>query len=276
MMKFALLTKPAAAFASIAFCCAFLLTASVNAQDIVKASIKSKALGQERAFGVLLPKNYDAKSKKEYPVIYILDSFKSISTAFGALAEKGTGPEAILVGILSVNETRDVDLLPPYMRSDLEKANSPMGKGDKFLEFIETELMPHVKKNYKTSGVNALSGHSRGGVFVLYSMLANPGLFQARFAFSPAVWREDDLIVGKTKDFLASTKQKKSFFYMSMGDAENEKMKNSFNRLTDVAAKDSKKITWHSEYTKTANHQTNVGLSITQAIEKWAEYLKKK
>lgn len=260
------------AFLSIAICFAFLLTAPVNAQDIIKANITSRVLGQERPIGIVLPKGYDAKSKTGYPVVYILDSFKPISTAFA----KSSGPEVILVGIVSINETREADLLPPYMRSDIEKASSPMGKGDKFLEFIETELMLYVNKNYATSGVNALTGHSRGGVFVLYSVLAKPGLFQARFAFSPALWREDDIIVGKTKEFLASADKNKSLFYMSMGDAEVDKMKNSFNRLTEAVSKDEKKITWHSEYTKTANHQTNVELSISRAIEKWKEYLKNK
>jgi predicted alpha/beta superfamily hydrolase len=274
-MKPTTIIRAAFTFAILVFC-AFLTAIPGNAQKIIKASIKSEILGQERIFGIHLPKNYDAGAKKKYPVIYALDGFKQLALKFDALSEDGRVPETIVVGIADMgDENRQKDSLPPYMKSDLEKENSPMGRGDKFLKFIETELMPYMEKNYKVSGVNAISGHSRGGVLVIYSLLANPGLFQARFAFSPAVWREDNLLVVKTKEFLASPNKKKSFFYMTMGTAEVDKMKGAFDALTETFTKNPpKKIVWHSEYTKDATHQTNVELSISKALEKWAEYLK--
>lgn len=254
------------------------LVISGFSQELVKVSIKSEALEQERLFGVRLPKNYDAKSEKKYPVIYILDNFNQIATKFEALSEKGNIPEAILVGIHNMGaENRDRDLLPPYMKSNLEIENSPMGKGDKFLQFFETELIPYMKKNYHVSGVSALTGHSRGGAFVIYSLLAKPELFQARFAFSPAVWREDNLLVKKTQDSFTLPNKTESFLYMSLGDAENEKMKAGYVALTDVLTKQKpEKIVWLSEYTKDATHQTNVELSVSNSLEKWGEYLNKK
>lgn len=252
------------------------ISVSANAQKMQRASVKSQVLNQEREFAILLPQNYDAKSKKKYPVLYMLDSAETISAKFNSLSASKSVPETILVGIRPVKETRDVDLLPPYMKSDLETENSSMGRADKFLKFIETELMPYIAKNYNISGVNALSGHSRSGVLVIYSLLENPGLFQARFAFSPAVWREDNLIAVKTKEFSASANKKKSFLYMSLGKDESDRMKSGFEALSDVFAKNPiKNMVLYSEYTKDANHQTNVELSLSTALEKWGEYLKK-
>lgn len=253
------------------------ISTSANAQKMERASVKSRILNQEREFAILLPQNYDAKSKKKYAVLYMLDSAEIIAAKFKSLSPNNLASETILVGIRPVKETRDIDLLPPYMKSDLESENSSMGRADKFLEFMETELMPYMKKNYKVSGINAVSGHSRGGVFTIYSLLAKPDLFQARFAFSPAVWREDNLLVAKTKEFIASAKIKKSFLYQSLGSNENDKMKSGFAALTDVFAKNPiRSMVLHSDYTKDADHQSNVELSISAAMEKWGDYLKKK
>lgn len=257
------------------FCC-FLTPVPGNAQKIQYSRVKSVHLNQEREFAILLPPNYEAKSEKKYPVFYMLDSPDTIAANFNSLMASKLVPETILVGIRPVKETRDIDLLPPYMKSDLEIENSPMGRGDKFLNFMETELIPFMEKNYNVSSLKAISGHSRSGILVIYSLLAKPDLFQARFAFSPAVWREENLIAVKTREFLNSANEKKSFLYMSLGKIENDKMKSGFEALTDVLTKNPPKhIVWYSEFTNDANHQTNVELSISTALKKWGEFLKK-
>ena len=255
--------------------CCSLTCVLVNTPKAVKSKIDSKVLGQEREFTIFLPKNYDANSVKTYPVVYMLDWSETIVDKFASVSENGHVPETILVGIRIIGETRDMDLLPPYMKSDLEKDNSPMGRGDKFLKFMKTELMPYINANYKVSGVNAFSGHSRGGVLVIYSLLASPDMFQARFAFSPAVWREDKLLVGATSKFLASKSETKSFFYTSLGEDEDDIMKEGFNALTDALRKSPhQNLIWYSEYTKDANHGTNLEFSISRGLEKWGEYVK--
>lgn len=263
-----------------AFFSSFLFLTPAAADEVIRAKVKSEVLGQEREILVHLPKKYDSKSKKKYSVMYALDG-GSLSNPLAARIEEisanGKFPEMIVVGIPNMTaENRQRDLLPPYMKSDLEIEDSPLGRGDKFLSFIETELMPYVKNNYKTSGLNAISGHSRSAVLVIYSLLAKPDLFQARFAFSPAVWREDNLLVGRTKDYLASAKKTKSFLYMSLGDQENDKMKGGFQALADVLKTNaSKKTIWHADYIKDSNHQENAKLSIPTGLEKWGAHLKK-
>ena len=269
------------ASAIFAVFCFSLTETTIYAADVVKVKIKSEVLGQEREIIIHLPKNYDAKAKKRYPVMYALDG-SSLSKPIAAKIEDVSGggfvPETIVVGIPNMTaENRQRDLLPPYMKAELEIENSPLGRADKFLTFIETELMPYIKSNYKISNLKAISGYSRGGVFVLYSLLAKLDLFQARFSYSPAVWREDNLLVAKTKEFLSSSKIAKTFLYMSLGEKENDKMKGGFNALTQTLTENSpKKIVWYSEYTKDATHQNNAELSISRALEKWSEFLKKR
>ena len=115
IIKFTTKVRAAFAFAMFVFFCSFLTAIPGTAQEIIKASIKSEVLGQDRIFGIHLPKNYDAKAKKKYPVIYVLDGFKQIFAKTDALSGQGLVPETIVVGIADMgDENRQVDLLPPY------------------------------------------------------------------------------------------------------------------------------------------------------------------
>ena len=46
-----------------------------------------------------------------------------------------------------------------------------------FYQFLSQEVTPYINKNFATSGLNILAGHSQGGLFVTYAALQNPALF---------------------------------------------------------------------------------------------------
>ncbi len=141
---------------------------------------------------------------------------------------------------------------------------------------MENELFPFVEQNYSASKTRSLAGNSRGGLLVMYSLLYKPDLFKGRFCFSPAFWREDNLIIKKVSDFLHTNENLNSFLYLSMGDKENEKMKNGFNEMTKILSKnENDQLVWYSEFTKNADHQNNAEISASVGIGKWAEYLKR-
>ena len=62
------------------------------------------------------------------------------------------------------------------------------GGAAKFLEFIDSELIPFVNQGYRTHDFKVLAGASAAGTFALYALQAKPELFQAHIAYSPAVW----------------------------------------------------------------------------------------
>jgi hypothetical protein len=174
-------------------------------------------------------------------------------------------------------ENRQRDMTPPYMRMDIDKKDSPLGGADKFLSFMQSELFPFVEKNYPASPVRLFYGNSRGGLLVMYSLLHKPGLFQARFCFSPAFWRDDNMIVSKAADFLSANDTLHTFLYMSMGAKEVDKMKSGFDRMTKAFQENAPAgLIWHSEYTPNADHQDNARISASTGIGKWSEYLKAK
>ena len=211
--------------------------------------------------------------------MYVLDGSsqdKHLANKFDILSSAGYVPETIVVGIPNVSgKGRQRDYTPPYMKMDIDEKDSPLGEGDQFLSFMEKELFPFIEKNYSTSKTRSLAGNSRGGLLVMYSLLYKPDLFKARFCFSPAFWRDDNLIVKKVSDFLNKNENLNSFLYLSMGDKENEKMKNGFNEMTITLSKnENDQLVWYSEFTKNADHQNNAEISASVGIRKWAEYLK--
>lgn len=247
-------------------------------ESVVQTKIHSKILNEDREIIIHLPRGYD--QNKEYPVMYVLDGSsqdRHIANKFNILSSAGYVPETIVVGLPNVNgKGRQRDYTPPYMKMDIDEKDSEMGEGDNFLTFMEKELFPFIEKNYSASEIRSLAGNSRGGLLVMYSLIHNPRLFQGRFSFSPALWRDDNLIVKKVAEHLASNRDKHpSFLYLSMGDEENPKMKQGFNGITKVfKEKISEKLVWYAEYTKNADHQNNAEISASTGIRRWADYLK--
>lgn len=134
--------------------------------------IDSKVLQEKRQYLVRLPQSYQT-SKRQYPVIYILDSnnhFQHAVSATKILNDYNRMPEVILVGILNNPGSRFRDLSE---------------KSDNFLQFIEGELVPHINKNYRTLDYNTLFGHSLAGFFALNTLAKNHNIFQNYIAASP-------------------------------------------------------------------------------------------
>lgn len=222
--------------------------------------IESKALQETRELIIKKPRNF--KKDKQYPVVYVLGGNSltyTVAYDTDLLSRVGNIPEVIVVGITGINQkTRQRDLTPPFLKQDLDEINSPLGKADNFLAYIESEVIPLVEDNYNTSNQRTIVGHSREGLLVLYSLIEKPNLFDARIALSPALWREDNMFVRRFEAFLTEHPKVSSNIFMSMGGNEVEKMKKAFDLTTDVLkSKAPSNLIWKSFYMPNATHQTN-------------------
>lgn len=235
--------------------------------------IDSKILLENRELIVKLPTDYELNSDKVYPVIYVFGGNTltySIAYDTELLARTGHLENVIVVGISNISQkTRQRDLTPPFMNQDLDEADSPLGEADKYLDFVQNEVINLIESTYRTSSNRIAVGHSREGLMVMYSLVSNTDLFQGHIALSPALWRENDLFIAKFKKYLSKTDTIKSYLFLSMGDQEVNKMKNSFNSTVAFLSTDSinKKIKWNSIYTQGATHNNNALLSAPIGIE---------
>lgn len=239
----------------------------------VTLQLSSRVLDEVRDVIVWVPAGYD--STKTYPVIYALDGQSlgaEIAQTTDVLAAAGFAPPSIVIGIPNVNEdSRKRDLTPPYLKQDNDQRDSPVGHGDRFLEFLETELIPFVESRFPASGERLICGHSRAGLLVLYSLLLKPHLFDARFCFSTPLWREDGRMIAAFREFLSSHDSLKTLLYVTAGDRETERIKSGLRDM-HILCEETKPIglVYHLELTARADHGNNSRLSMPGAIGFWA------
>jgi predicted alpha/beta superfamily hydrolase len=78
--------------------------------------------------------------------------------------------------------------------SSLVNDNPPevqTGGAASFLEAIREEVIPFVESRYRAASDNrGLAGFSYGGLFTLYTLFHDTGLFMRYFAGSPTMWDE--------------------------------------------------------------------------------------
>ncbi len=246
--------------------------------SILNVKLYSKILNQDRDLIIHLPRNYD--THKKYPVIYVLDGSSQdqhIADKFDSLSSIALVPQTIVVGIPNMSGTnRTLQLVPPFMLTDPDKPESPPGTADGFLNFMEQELIPFIAEKYGASGLRLFAGNSRGGLLVMYSLIHKPDLFTGRFCFSTPLWRQNNLLVSKTSEFLASKKQLNSFLYVSAGANETENIKSGLDTLTLVLKQKAPTgFVWYTYYTPGVDHQLNAQVSATNGILQWGSFVKK-
>ena len=254
-------------------------TPSTAASDnLIQTSIHSTIMAEDRRVIIHLPRNYSKDSAHKYPVMYVLDGTSQddhTADKITVLSDAGLVPAAIVVGLPNTRGNRERDQTPPFMKRDVNDEKSPFGAGDKFLSFIERELIPFIDSRYRTSGYRMLSGNSRGGLFVLYSLMERPDLFQARFGYSVPVWRFENLMVNRISEFLAGAASLQGFLYLSVGDKETDQMIGGFTKLVTVLKKNRKKqFKWVADQTPYAVHQDNALISTSKGLVEWGKYLK--
>jgi uncharacterized protein len=174
--------------------------------------IKSQILGEERTVLVRVPPNYE-RSDEKFPVLYMLDAHPPQNSMMVGIIEQqvwgGMMPEMILVGIQNTNRTRDL--------TPTKNERGDGGGGDKFLQFIETEVIPLVEKNYRTQPFRIFAGHSLGGLTVVYSFLTRPDLFNAYIAASPSLIWDNNYVINRAEEIFKQKKEYKKTMFLALG-----------------------------------------------------------
>jgi predicted alpha/beta superfamily hydrolase len=213
---------------------ALLLAGCINEQEETTGALTleigtyeklhSEVLDEDRTILVHLPDDYGT-SNKRYPVVYVLDAegtdrFTQAVAAITFNSGVRRLPKLIVVGIVNTDRTRDLTPRKVEQRSS-------SGGGDAFLEFIASELIPHVETKYRTAPYSILFGGSSGGTFTLYTLFGHPEIFNAYIASRPALnsvheytW-DSSVIHRKLRDLLAETRSLRKVLYMDYGGQED-------------------------------------------------------
>jgi uncharacterized protein len=139
--------------------------------------IESSVIGQDYQIKIRLPEDY-ANTTNLYSVLYLLDgdhAFAMATDIVQYLIYGGHVPDLIIV-----SPAYDSKKAPEEGGKNMRDRDFDMTpEGDRYLEFLQKELIPFVESNYRVSLTDrTLWGYSSSGYFALYALFQKPDLFQ--------------------------------------------------------------------------------------------------
>ena len=253
---------------------------TLHRTEIIK--LKSAINGATYPINIALPGSYFA-SDHTYPVVYLLDAYSSfgiVTEMARLLASDKEMPEIILVGISSeggskefvYNRSRDYtptqipeENLPEALRSLIPTS----GGGEKFLEFIKTELIPLVESKYRFKPEDrTLAGHSLGGLFVLYSLFREPKLFNRYVAVSPALLWDDEFVLKQEEKFFENHKSLNANVYTAVGSNEDGTIVSPWKRfISKMKERNYTGLNLKTEIGVNETHYTMIPYIITHGLK---------
>lgn len=248
----------------------------IYSQRIDSFKIYSKVFDKERKILIYTPREYDKKPDSKYEVIYVFDAqtrgyFDNVHSSLSFL--NNSQFPMIVVGIIS--EIRNKDFLPKNEYPEtFEDYSGNLGDADKFICYLENELIPYIDKNYRTLPKRISIGHSNGATFITYCLLKNPWIFDAYIAISPNYGYDKGQLVRMVKKF--DPDQLKSFKFMYMcnsneGDEWTSAKKQVISSLKSRSFKD-KIIIVNQDFSATYNHITVYPIGVNNGLKNYLDY----
>ncbi len=253
-------------FIGVLLSISFQASAKVRGEaDVV--IIKSEVLNESRELLIHLPNNYSRYKDTTYPVLYLLDGQRNFAHTVGTLGllnQSGMAQEMIVIGITNTERSRD--FTPSYDESYNQWGIS--GGAGNFLDFLQKELKPYIKANYRTNNYAILAGHSLSALFTVYTLQERPELFQAYFAFSPSLWWHEEVIFPEAKAFFASDSDLNKYLYINMGN-EGGNMLSAFERYSELLNSSERKgFIFDTELDTSESHNTTALAGMSLALQK--------
>lgn len=219
----------------------------------------SKILNEKREILIYTPVGYE-ESNIRFPTLYITDGAENffIATAIvNFLSRSGQIPRMIVVGIPNVNRNRDLS-------PSIIQGTPNQGGGNNFLNFFQKELIPYVDEKYKTTNYRILFGHSLGGVFVTYTMISKPELFNAFIAASPFLAYDNGYVINEAESKLADLSNFERQLFITLGNepAYHE----SLDKFTSLLEDNIKTLRWDYQIFSDETHGSIPVISILKGL----------
>lgn len=221
-------------------------------------TIDSRTLGETRRINVYLPPGYSESSALRVPVLYMPDGgmaedFLHIAGLVQISVTNGTMRPFLLVGIENTQRRRDMTG-PSEIESD-RKIAPHVGGSEAFRKFIRDELMPEIRRRYRTTAETAIAGESLAGLFVVETFLMAPDLFDTYIAIDPSLWWNNEALVnGAAGQLRARPKLDKTLYLASSDEKVIAAITQRFARI--LAANAPSTVRWHYESMPDEKHST--------------------
>jgi predicted alpha/beta superfamily hydrolase len=205
------------------------VTDAAGKENLYNTNVKifqSKIIEDDFDLYISVPDNYDSSDKK-YPVLYLLDG----DVAFGMAASiarylqfGNTIPELIVVGIgYGVLKKNAGNMRRRDYTISSRIGRSGTGGAPKFREFLKEELIPFIDSTYRTEPNNrTINGYSLGGLFAIYTLFTEPGLFNQYIIGSPHLYWDEYRIFTIQEEAFEKMDDIEAKVFISVGSEEDE------------------------------------------------------
>ena len=221
-------------------------------------TIDSQALKEQRHINVYMARAWDTPPDAPLPVLYMPDGgiqedFLHVAGLLQVSVANGTMRPFMLVGMQNTQRRRD--LTGPTDNAQDRKIAPVVGGSPAYRAFIRDELMPEIKRRYRTTGETAIVGESLAGLFVVETYLLEPQLFDHYLAFDPSLWWNGGALPRQAAALLAKGKPGKHSLYLASSSEAGIAVE--VQRLADVLAKQAPPgLQWHQEKMPAETHGT--------------------
>jgi hypothetical protein len=234
--------------------------ASTTAQSLVIGetfTLRSAHLNEVRRINVYTPPVYADSRTVRLPVLYMPDGgvaedFLHIAGLVQVSTGNGTMRPFVLIGIENTERRRDLTGPTDVAR---DKRIAPhVGGSAQFRDFIRDELMPEIKRRYRTTNESAIVGESLAGLFVVETYLLEPSLFDSYIAVDPSLWWNNGRLVSEAKERVRTPSAgRKTLYYTTSRDGDIKLAEQLANTLRASAPPN---VTWHYEPMPEETHAT--------------------
>ena len=220
--------------------------------------IDSQVLQEQRHINVYQARAWDTPPDAPLPVLYMPDGgvaedFLHVAGLLQVSVANGTMRPFMLVGMQNTQRRRD--LTGPTDNAEDRKIAPVVGGAPAYRAFIRDELMPEVKRRYRTTGETAIVGESLAGLFVVETYLLEPQLFDHYLAFDPSLWWNHGALPRQAAALLAKGKPGKRSLYLASSSEAGIAVE--VQRLAQVLEKQAPSgLQWHQEKMPEETHGT--------------------
>lgn len=243
------------------FALALLLPFRATADPLVIGdtfTISSKILGEARRINVYRPTVYGQPLTTPLPVLYMPDGglaedFLHVAGLVQVLVSDGSMRPFLLVGIENTERRRD--LTGPTSNAEDRKIAPRVGGSAAFRKFIRSELMPEIRRRYRTTNETAIVGESLAGLFVVETFFVEPDLFDTYIAIDPSLWWNEGALLKTAAERLHERPSVQKTLYLASSD--EPRIASDTQRLaTILEASAPPSLHWHYEPMPDERHST--------------------
>ncbi|HRP11490.1 MAG TPA: alpha/beta hydrolase-fold protein [Terricaulis sp.] len=220
-------------------------------------TLHSAVLGDAREINVWVPPDYDENAERRYNVVYVIDGgldqdFVHIA-GLGALGALSWTYEPLIIVGVRTNDRRH-ELTPPATDPRYVQEFPNAGGAGDFRRYLQTELIPFIEARYRTGARRAVAGESLAGLFIVDTLLAQPGLFSDYIAISPSLWWDDRAMARRAGDLARAQNYAEKRLFLAVAN-EGGTMQDGIDRVRAALAQTELEMRY-SDRSATETHAT--------------------